>query len=231
MNTNKIEAFIYHKIPYLENNEIVYALSEKGKISFNAVGIKKQKSKNKANCEIGSYVKLELVEGKMKKLISSSLISSSIGLSYEALLIIQLICEYIHRLEFEKYEVLKFMYLLPKYHKLFYFLYHLCIENGIVLQVNQCVRSGKTVDIIGISIQDGGFISRQHFEVGDLLLRKNQLICFNVISRVNEVTLDQYLKMDVTYDECRIFIDFIKIHTLIESKIQKFLEGEQDNGK
>ncbi len=40
MNTNKLEVFVYHKIPYLESNEIIYAISNQGKISFNAVGIK-----------------------------------------------------------------------------------------------------------------------------------------------------------------------------------------------
>lgn len=231
MNANKLEIFVYHKIPYLENNEIIYAISNQGKISFNAVGIKKQNSKNKASCEIGSYAKVELLEGKNQRLISSTLISSCMGLEYEELLITQLICEYIHRLEFENYQVIQFMKKLSGYHKLFYFLYYLCLENGISLQTQHCVRSGKTSDIVGISIQDGGFVSRDHFKIGDLLLKKQQLILFNVISRVNEKTLNLFLEMDITYEECKIFIDFIKIHTLVEPKMKRFLEGEQRNGK
>ncbi len=231
MNTNKLEVFVYHKIPYLESNEIIYAISNQGKISFNAVGIKKQNSKNKVSCEIGSYAYIELLDSKVKRLISSKLISSSMGLDYESLLIIQIICEYIHRLEFENYTVIQFMKQLPKYHKLFYFLYYLCLENGISLQVNECVRSGKTSDIIGISIEDGGFVSQDFFRIGDHLLKKQQLIYFNVISRVNETTLKKYLDMNITYEECKIFIDFIKTYTLVEPKIQKYLEGEQYNGK
>lgn len=227
MNTIKEEVFVYYKTPFQEASEIVYAISLRGKISFISQGLKKVNSKNKLNCEIGSYTKVELnTKSKMHKLLNASIIQHSFTNDYQAMLITQLICDLIKKLEFSDFEVLQFMKKLSGFHKLLYFLYYLCEENGIAFNTENCVRSASSNDLVAISIKDGGLISQQALQIEDRKLSKNQITNLRVIARVNEATLLKYLELEVDFQTCKVFLDLIYQHLGVKSKLQNYLEEE-----
>lgn len=226
MNLSK-EVFVIHKVPYQENSEIITAVSQDGMIKFIAKGIKKQNSKNKIACEIGTYAKIEYIEKKQLHILTQAqLVKTSIQNSYLELLVTQLICDIAYQSMFDDYEILKNMQHMHTYHKLLYFLYHVCKNNGIILQVDYCVRTNNK-DTIALSLKDGGLISKQALQMSDVILTKPQQIILKVLARVNQHTIDKYNELAVDYFLNKQYLTLIAQQLSVQSKIQHYIEEEQ----
>lgn len=231
MNLNKTKAFIIHKLPYQEYNEIITAICEVGIKKFIVKGIKKQNSKTKVACELGSYTTIEYIEKDIPIIKSAVINQTSFTKDYQSLMITQLICELSYRLEFQNYETMQFLNQLTGYHKLLYFLYHLCKDNGVIFEVNHCVRTKATTNIYALSVEDGGFISKEAFQEKDIVLNKNQFIVLQVLQRVNETTLTKYKELTLDYQTCALYLKLIQQQFNIYSRLEKYLQEEANNGK
>lgn len=232
MNLNKTKGIIIRKIPYQEQSEILTVVCEDKIHTMIGKGIKKITSKNKAACELGSYVELEYIQGKsMDILKSANLINSPLLKSYEELLVVQLICELAYRLEFDRFEIFQHLQTLPTYHGLLYFLYHLCKENGLLLEVNHCVRTMQKKNIIALSLKDGGFVCKKAHQFEDIPLTKNEYIVLSVLARVNATTFDKYQQLHVDYSLCKIYLTLLHQQLNVYSRMQIFIEEEIQDGK
>lgn len=220
-------AFIIKKIAHQESNEIITAICDEGIIQFIAKGIKKQNSKNQFACQIGSYVTIDLIEKQQLHILKqATLIQTSMQKDYIELLITQLICDIAYQSMYANYEIIKNMQRMKKYHKLLYFLYNLLKENGIILQVERCVRTNQ-LNTIALSLKDGGLVSQKAMQIQDCLLTKQQLIILKVLDRVKKETIEKYNQLDVDYFLNKQYLLLLTQHLGITSKIQRYIEEEQ----
>ena len=174
----KITGIVIRKVDYKDSDQIIEILSKEGRFSFLAKGVKKLTSKNASSLLLltkGTYTLLEgpqgglsLKEGSIERTIAisedpkrvfalnflSELSRSFINetSNFERLFcLLDKILEEINR----GYDPLSASLL---------FFANLLKENGLTLNVSECVRCGNKRDIIGISYRDGGFICKHHLE-------------------------------------------------------------------
>lgn len=176
--TRKITGIVIRKVDYKESDQIVEILSKEGRFSFLAKGVKKLTSKNASSLLLltkGTYTLLEgpqgglsLKEGSIertadvledpKRIFSFNLLAElsrsfiNETSNFEALFdLLDKTLEEIQR----GYDPLSASLL---------FFAKILKENGLALNVSECVRCGSKKDIVGISYRDGGFICKNDLE-------------------------------------------------------------------
>lgn len=225
---------------YREYDEIITAITQGGKIDFIARGIKKMKSKNASTLQLFCHSNLHLtktnsslctlIKGDVKntyKNIRSDLWKQSIASFFS---------EVIYRIFENEFEVSLF-------HILEFCLQHLNIENesnlilglfqsqinkalGIQANVDNCNICHKTSNIVGFSVQQGGFIC------GDCLhhdytcaLDKKDLVILRALIKADinhyEILKSHY---HITYQHFKMLWDFFYEYSGISIKSIYFLD-------
>lgn len=182
---------------YKEKDCIFNALSENGPLSFKARGAQDGKSQFAWLNNILTVADVEFAEGKYKYPIlkTASLVASSVTGSdnLEYLYALAALAEITNKLleDEEKHNV--YNYLLAAIgalkngkdpHMVVLIYIAKCTKYaGMELEVDKCVFSGSTKDIVAFSFADGGFVSREYLTEGistDLSPQQMKLIryCF-----------------------------------------------------
>ncbi|AXE60520.1 DNA repair protein RecO [[Mycoplasma] phocae] len=166
-------AIILNRQDINEYDEIISALSENGKITFFAPGVRKSTSKNNLNLQLYSLVNLEIIESKQKKLMPrlkrASLIKqipinimlkreyddikyffSKITSSTKALIIIDAFLECIDYLAEAKNKVIS------------YLLYKIIKVEGLAPRFDGCVECQRKEHLVDFEFHRGGFLCTFH---------------------------------------------------------------------
>ena len=173
-----VEGIVIRSVAFKEKDAMITLLCRDKIISFYARGVLSIKSKNASSVSLCTYGRYDLNEGPQSGLTlkEGSIIESfpSIMEHYDSLAVVSLIteltCKYVQGEDAKDV----FSFLLNSLKALndgfssltVASIYFAAILNatGIGLEVNYCVISHRKSDIIAISFEDGGFISKECFE-------------------------------------------------------------------
>lgn len=183
------EVIITRITPYKEKDAIVNAFSNTENITFKAVGLLKQGAKLAGQIYLGAIVEIELIPAKSGYILKGAKAVSKlhkITTNYEATIILNMIGELLSLLANVDEEVIEnFLYFkkallsletnFPPLTTAYLVLATILNITGNGLQVNKCVRSGKSENIIAISYIDGGFVSSGYQNSDDVVLSVDEL--------------------------------------------------------
>ena len=221
-----MEIIVLSSTKYKEKDSIINAISKDGPVSFRARGSLDPKHAMTWINNVLTVADVELLEGKYKYPIlnSASLISSSItgSDSLEYLFAISALAEITKDalLDEDKHRVYDHLIeatraLRKNKDPLMVNLLYLakCIAiGGAEPNVDGCVYSGKTTDIVAFSFDDGGFVSRDYINENIALdLSPNQLKLIRYCFKAPDfscVQSDKYSKEDKNKVLDK-FVDFI----------------------
>lgn len=222
---------------YKESNLILKVLTEDGIVSVLARGVLKQNSKNRILTVPFSIVELEydpkyshemyfLIRGKV--LFSPDFISENM----QDILLCQLIARFLLLSEFAPgfYPAFEQMlYALEKKDRskaLFcacWLAMHMAIASGVGMNLSHCTVCSKTKNIVGVSLENGGFVCMDHLSAGVRLSKKKlkQLLLLSRYQFQSENTW--YEKYDWSYSLLILLLEwFADAMDLRRSEIQFF---------
>ena len=212
---------------YKEKDCIYNALSEQGSLSFKAKGAQDSKSQFAWLNNVLTVADVEFADGKYKYPIlkNASLVSSSITGKddLEYLFAISALAEITKEMFDENDRKVMFNDLLQAVDALKHgkdprmvvliFIAHCTKYAGMELEVDKCVFSGSTSDIVAFSFSEGGFVSREYVTeetAQDLTPQQMKLIryCFKS-PNYSCIDTEKYSKADkqVLLSKLKQFID------------------------
>ena len=228
---------------YKESDALVTIyVKDYGKLTFIARGIKKLKSKNAAALQTLTYCEITFIPRKGLSLLikATSLdfyrhIKEDIVLEAYATYLMEFVLknEEDNQPDENIFQTLKFSLdaLNQGYQpQLVYVLYSAFILKicGVPLQVDECVRCGDTNHIVGISLQDGGFVCQHCLSPNDKQLELQQLKAFRHINKLKVQDIDHFHLDEKYLDELMEIMDFyVDELTGLFLKSRKFIKKLQ----
>lgn len=220
MNTNGI---IIRVSPYKDSGAMINLLTENGLMSFYVDNVYKSRSKNSnlsSILSVGDFTFSDKVNGKL-------LTFKEVNFSFDSRIFLndpKIICliNFLHEItlsflqeedERKIYNTLKPILLKLKKVKnvvlmASYYLAQILMINGLSLNVNSCVLSGKKDNLIGLSFVDGGLISKSFFNKNTHIFYTKEKIKF--IKAVFLEDIDRILELDFKkQDSIDVFTDLI----------------------
>jgi len=175
-SVEKREAIVIRRAPFKEADLMVTALSSGGVFSFLARGAAKEKSKNAASLLLSSLSEFALMEGskgglalKEGRAVAPPKTNDDLAAAASYSLIAELLRSFLNEDSEDSDRVYPFMKEIllamakgfdPLSAAVLSFAF-LLREEGYGLNVSNCVRTGAKKDIVGLSWQEGGFLSRK----------------------------------------------------------------------
>lgn len=197
-----VEGYVIHLSAYKDNDAMVSIFTEEGMVSFLGRGIQKTTSKNAASCQLLSYSRFSLEEGKsggfsLKEGLSLTPIDGKDSL--ERLVAFSFIAELTSKLiqEDEAKETYPWLKATmealehdsdPFTVSLIYFA-HLLILTGYGLDVDECIYCQSKSNIKGVSYSDGGFVCANEMGEGATPLDPRHLKILRYIFRCGIVDI------------------------------------------
>lgn len=235
MMNNDFEGIVIRVSDYQENDCILNVLSNEGKKTFKARGIKKVSSKNAICTQLFSLATFHLVEGK--RLLKQAELIHSFRKIREDLLkqgIAQLMCEMIDKSDahskFNCQLFSRYLYALEEseqpYCVLTLFLSESMQEQGIELNVDSCCCCSSQNGIMALSLEDGGFICSNCFnEVKHKQFSSQQLRLLRYAFKADITQISKLEEFDGwDYQLIQFLLCFITSYSGIYLKSAAFLE-------
>jgi DNA repair protein RecO (recombination protein O) len=209
--TNKA-GYVVRVVPYKESDAMISLLTPEGLVSFAARGIAKPTSKNAASCRLLSYSSFLLTEsgtGSLTLKEGNLLKAPPEKEELANLAALSFLSELTSKTLQEEEAVALYPWLAaaleairqsfdPFSACLLYFA-HLLVESGYGLEVDECVYSGKKSDIVGVSYEDGGFVSRGYESPSTHLFSPRKL---KIIRYAFRCPLDSFARVSFEKGEC-----------------------------
>jgi DNA repair protein RecO (recombination protein O) len=204
--------YVVRVVPYKESDAMISLLTAEGLVSFSARGIAKTTSKNAGSCRLLSFSSFLLTESGSGSfsLKEGNLLKAPPEKEELAILAsLSFLSELASKVMQEEEAVALYPWLEealeairggfdPFSTSLLYFA-HLLVESGYGLEVDECVYSGKKSDIVGVSYEDGGFVSRGYESPSTHLFSPRKL---KIIRYAFRCPLNSFTRVSFEKGEC-----------------------------
>lgn len=208
-----VEGYVIRLSAYKDSDAMVNVLTENGLVSFLARGVLKTTSKNAPACQLLSYSRFSLNEGKtagiaLKEALSLQVVDGRDSLA--RLASFSFLAELTSKVVQEDEGKAVFPWLKASLNAIagnadaltcsLIFFAHVLEIAGYGLDVDECVYCGSKKDIAGISYSDGGFVCRNDLQEGVNALDARNLKILRYIFRCH---LEDVPRVAFTKKECQ----------------------------
>ena len=234
----EIQGLVISSTPFNDFDKMVNVLTNSGQYAFLAKGVMKLTSKNHPSVEEFTFSNFLLTSSKKGLLLRQGHVIDAffnLRLNSSNLKYLNFLKEVNTKLTLSIDKTLEFTYL---YHALkllndnfsgmticLIYLAKILILNGLGLEVDHCVRSGTQSDLVALSLEDGGLVSRAYFKSEkDLALGERKL---KIIRYIFKVDVDRFSNIAFNDEEClaimRLLNDFIAANLDLKLASIKYL--------
>lgn len=212
---SEVEGYVVHLSAYKDNDAMVNVFSEEGIVSFLGRGIQKTTSKNAASCQLLSFSRFSLEQGKSGGLSLKEGVSEKPADgrdSLERLTSFSFIAELTSKLIQEDEAKEAYPWLKATMEaldnnadaftvSLIYFA-HLLVIAGYGLDVDECIYCQSKSNIKGVSYSDGGFVCANEMDEGAVEMDARHLKILRYVFRCGIADIS---RVSFSKDECQGF--------------------------
>lgn len=220
----EIQGIVVASTPFNDFDKMITVLTKEGSYAFLAKGVMKLTSKNHPSVEEFTYSNFLLTSSKKGLLLRQGNVIEAfynIRLNLPNLKYLNFLKEVNNKLTLNIDKNLEFVYLYRVLSLLndnfsgmtlsLIYLAKILILNGLGFEVDYCVRTKEKLDLVALSLRDGGFVSRYAFKVEeDIALGERKL---KIIRYIFKVDCERFSHIAFNDDECleiiRLLSDFI----------------------